>query len=127
MKSFVVYNSEGQILRYGECPDGDLALQAGEGQSVLEAVFEPNKKVQDGALVDDMPTESELNARALKLLRTQRSQFLAYSDWTQVPDSPLSSEQRSEWQMYRQQLRDLPNDYATITSLEQVNFPTAPS
>ena len=127
MKSFVVYNSEGQILRYGECPDGDLALQAGEGQSVLEAVFEPNKKVQDGALVDDMPTESELNARALKLLRTQRSQFLAYSDWTQVPDSPLSSEKRSEWQMYRQQLRDLPNDYATITSLEQVNFPTAPS
>ena len=127
MKSFVVYNSEGQILRYGECSDGDLALQAGEGQSVLEAVFEPNKKVQDGALVDDMPTESELNARALKLLRTQRSQFLAYSDWTQVPDSPLSSEKRSEWQMYRQQLRDLPNDYATITSLEQVNFPTAPS
>ena len=126
MKSFVVYNSDGQILRYGECPDGDLALQAGEGQSVLEAVFEPNKKVQDGALVDDMPTESELNARALKLLRTQRSQFLAYSDWTQVPDSPLSSEKRSEWQMYRQQLRDLPNDYSNITSLDQVTFPTAP-
>ena len=127
MKNFIVYNSDGQILRYGECADGDLALQAGEGQSVLEAVFEPNKKVQDGALVDDTPTQAELNAQALKLLRSQRAQFLAYSDWTQVPDSPLTADARTEWQLYRQKLRDLPNDYATITSLEQVNFPSAPS
>ena len=28
MKNFIVYNSDGQIIRYGECPDGDLALQA---------------------------------------------------------------------------------------------------
>ena len=126
MKNFIVYNSDGQIIRYGECPDGDLALQAGEGQSVLEAVFEPNKKVQDGALVDDTPTQAELNAQALKLLRSQRAQFLAYSDWTQVPDSPLTADARTEWQLYRQKLRDLPNDYATITSLEQVNFPVQP-
>ena len=127
MKNFIVYNSDGQILRYGECADGDLALQAGEGQSVLEAVFEPNKKVQDGALVDDTPTQSDKNAAALEELRVKRDSAPQWCDWTQAPDSPLSSEQRSEWQMFRQKLRDLPNDYATITSLEQVNFPSAPS
>lgn len=126
MKNFIVYNSDGQIIRYGECPDGDLALQAGEGQSVLEAVFEPNKKVQDGALVDDLPTQSELNAQALKLLRTQRAQFLAYSDWTQVHDSPLSADQKTEWQLYRQQLRDLPASNPNVTSIDDVTFPEAP-
>ena len=58
MKNFIVYNSDGQILKYGQCADGDIALQAGEGQSVLEAEFQPNKKVQDGVMVDDTPTQS---------------------------------------------------------------------
>lgn len=39
-------------------------------------------------------------------LRGQRNMFLAMSDWTQLPDVPLTTEQVDEWRVYRQQLRD---------------------
>jgi len=42
--------------------------------------------------------------------RRQRDQLLAASDWTQLPDSPLSSSERAAWAEYRQQLRDLDMD-----------------
>jgi hypothetical protein len=33
--------------------------------------------------------------------------LLAESDWTQLPDVPLSAEQKTAWATYRQQLRDI--------------------
>ncbi len=127
MKNFIVYNSDGKILKYGQCADGDIALQAGEGQSVLEAEFQPNKKVQDGVLVDDTPTQSELNAEALGSLRSQRFELLISSDWTQMPDSPLTDTKKNEWATYRQTLRDLPASNANVTSIDDVTFPDAPT
>tara|TARA_B100001059_G_scaffold234785_1_gene278240 strand:+ start:1507 stop:1896 length:390 start_codon:yes stop_codon:yes gene_type:complete len=129
MKNFIVYDSEGNILRTGSCQDGDVSLQAGSGEFVMEGTADDAIQmiVNDEVVSKPEPTNAEKNAAALEELRVKRDSALQWCDWTQVPDSPLSSEQRSEWQMYRQQLRDLPNDYATITSLEQVNFPTAPS
>ena len=41
-------------------------------------------------------------------LRKKRNNKLSNSDWTQFPDSPLSSSKKSEWATYRQALRDLP-------------------
>lgn len=45
--------------------------------------------------------------------RRRRDQLLAASDWTQLPDSPLSVDDRTEWALYRQALRDLDMDAAT--------------
>jgi hypothetical protein len=42
-------------------------------------------------------------------IKKQRNKMLVQSDWTQMPDSPLSPELRAEWATYRQALRDLPN------------------
>lgn len=39
-------------------------------------------------------------------LRGQRNMFLAMSDWTQLPDVPLTPTQVDAWRVYRQQLRD---------------------
>lgn len=127
MKSFVIYNSEGTIVSYGQCADQDLGLQAPPDFYALEAVFQPNKKVVDGALVDHTPTNEVLTDTAMMQLRIQRATLLNGTDWTQVSDSPLTAEQRSEWQMYRQRLRDLPSDYSHVTSLEDVVWPDPPS
>jgi hypothetical protein len=57
--------------------------------------------------------ESEL----LKIVRTQRNKLLTESDWTQLPDVPLTEEKKGEWRTYRQALRDLPanvNPYKPI-------------
>jgi hypothetical protein len=40
-------------------------------------------------------------------VRTQRNKLLADSDWTQLPDSPLSIIDKADWSTYRQQLRDV--------------------
>jgi hypothetical protein len=42
-------------------------------------------------------------------IRSQRNFLLEKSDWTQLPDSPLSEEKKEEWRLYRQGLRDITN------------------
>jgi hypothetical protein len=40
-------------------------------------------------------------------IRNQRNDILYKCDWTQIPGGPLSDEKKTEWAVYRQQLRDL--------------------
>lgn len=50
-----------------------------------------------------LTTEEELQA-----LRAERNRLLTASDYTQMPDAPLTDAQRETWRIYRQALRDLP-------------------
>jgi hypothetical protein len=40
-------------------------------------------------------------------IRQSRNVRLQASDWTQMPDAPLTQSQREQWQQYRQALRDI--------------------
>jgi hypothetical protein len=53
-------------------------------------------------------------------LRIQRDKLLTESDWTQVADAPVN---KQAWAGYRQQLRDLPENW---TPTETVEFPDIP-
>lgn len=44
--------------------------------------------------------------------RAARDALLRASDWTQLPDSPLTALQQSAWATYRHALRNLPADPA---------------
>ena len=60
-------------------------------------------------------------------VRNQRNQLLSQSDWTQMPDSPLSLELKAAWAVYRQELRDLPNNISNETKYwYDVIFPSRP-
>lgn len=86
-------------------------------------------KYENEALVS--LTEQEIAAQPLRqlslltIIREERNQKLRDSDWTQGTDSPLSSEDKSTWATYRQELRDLPNQQ----DFDPDNFtwPTEPS
>ena len=39
----------------------------------------------------------------------KRINLLYQSDWTQIPNNPLTSQQQQDWAAYRQALRDIPN------------------
>jgi hypothetical protein len=43
----------------------------------------------------------------IERIRNNRNIRLQLCDWTQMPDSPLSSQQRTAWAEYRQLLRDI--------------------
>jgi hypothetical protein len=60
-------------------------------------------------------------------VRRPRDIDLAMSDWTQLPDSPLTPEKKAEWQTYRQQLRNLTTIYANIKTPAEVIPPTKPN
>tara|TARA_R100000231_G_C5286416_1_gene153229 strand:- start:282 stop:485 length:204 start_codon:yes stop_codon:yes gene_type:complete len=60
-------------------------------------------------------------------LRKKRLIKLEASDWTQAADSPLSEEKKAEWRVYRQKLRDIPQDFPDATCLADITFPTKPT
>ena len=51
---------------------------------------------------------ASVDAQAGTSVRATRDQKLTASDWTQMADSPLASDKKTEWATYRQSLRDLP-------------------
>ena len=57
--------------------------------------------------------------------RETRNELLAASDWTQMPDSPLTDEAKTSWATYRTALRDLPT-HENWPSLEDADWPTKP-
>jgi hypothetical protein len=60
------------------------------------------------------------DAEQAKNVRTQRTEKLAASDWTQLTDAPINS---SVWASYRQQLRDVT---AQAGFPWEINWPVAP-
>jgi hypothetical protein len=50
--------------------------------------------------VQDQPAQESV-------IKAQRNQLLQQSDWTQIPNTPLTAEQQQAWADYRQQLRDI--------------------
>ena len=56
--------------------------------------------------------------------REKREALLVESDWTQLADSPLSSEARTAWAAYRQALRDI-SDQSGFP--QEISWPVAPS
>jgi hypothetical protein len=70
---------------------------------------------------------AEENRRLASLpiaIRNKRTALLKESDWTQYPDSPLNVEQKQEWAIYRQALRDITSQSGFPTD---VQFPDAPN
>ena len=55
--------------------------------------------------------------------RQERAKLLRGTDWTQLPDSPLTSGEREAWADYRQALRDLPAQ----PGFPDCDWPIAPS
>jgi hypothetical protein len=69
--------------------------------------------------------EESLNDYEDALIRI-RNRKLYETDWTQLPNSPLTQEQQELWAKYRQELRDLPKNIVNDPK-ELVNDENHPS
>ena len=86
-------------------------------------------KIVNGVAVEKTDAEKQLyndirNAETIDSLRNKRNSLLSQSDWTQMPDSPVTDSKKTEWATYRQQLRDLP---ANTSDPSSPNYPSPPS
>lgn len=82
------------------------------------------------------PTESEIQAKIaeleaaepLRLLRQQRNRLLTATDWRMVSDYPGSNQ--TEWQTFRQALRDITTQTPSLDEngqLTGITWPTPPT
>jgi hypothetical protein len=67
-------------------------------------------------------TETSFKQKFWENIRQKRDQLLTNSDWTQMPDANLTTEEKAEWTTYRQTLRDITN----TTNPLNVTFPNPP-
>ena len=62
--------------------------------------------------------------RAMADLRSKRDRLLSSCDWVMMSDSPITD--KTEWETYRQALRDITNGLTTVEDVNAVIFPTKP-
>ena len=123
MKNYIVYNADGKILKTGICPDNMIDAQAGDHYSMEGVADDATQKIAGGTVVDKIKSNSELNESALIDLRQHRDSLLSQTDWTQISDAPISDSEKERYKIYRQKLRDMPQEYCDIISINEVIFP----
>ena len=62
--------------------------------------------------------------RAMADLRQRRNSLIASCDWVMMSDSPIAD--KSNWETYRQALRDITENLTTVEQVQAVEFPTKP-
>lgn len=137
MKNFIVYTDLGKIIRTGSCQDQDFLLQAFGNEGVIEGVADPYTQYVVNKQVANLPPKPEgeyvfdysqsrwvLDTAALIAAAIfQRNALLAKSDWTQIPNGPLTPEEVNAWAVYRQALRDIPQQAGYPVT---IIWPTSP-
>ena len=75
--------------------------------------------------ISDADTETISKRREIKWseVRSGRDSLLSESDWTQFNDSPISGSTLTDWQTYRQSLRDITNQ----SDPYDITWPNIPS
>ena len=122
MIDYICYDDNGRIIKTGKCKKESMQLQ---GENVIEGVADDSIHIiVNGKVQEKQVDELELIAEAHNKLRMIRNALLAETDWTQVSDAPLTKVQKDKYKAYRKVLRDLTLKYDTITSIEEVIFPS---
>lgn len=131
--SYIVYNSNGEILRTGYCSPSDLSNAANTGEFVMEGAADARtQKIVDGNIVSktDVPIReaSEDLKDTQARLRVYRNELLVECDWTQLADvsASMTAEEKTAWTTYRQALRDFPASNSTVSDFSTLNWPVSP-
>lgn len=77
----------------------------------------PGKWKSNGTEWINEAPDMEANIRLTKL-RQDRNKLLETSDWTQLPDSPLEPSLQLAWKKWRQDVRNIPNNYKTYEEMK---------
>jgi hypothetical protein len=119
--NFTIYNiANGQITQSGVC--FDVSIQnVPDGCALLQIESDPINQYVDNEQLINIPARPSnqhefdysskswvINVKLLKeVIIAQRNSLLFKSDWTQLPNGPLTQQQQEQWATYRQALRDI--------------------
>ena len=103
-------------------PNPLITLMTDDDPNLLIATYDLN--TSNIILARDPNKVATFTAQQWTDLRKQRDLLLSASDWTQLSDSQLSANLKSQWATYRQQLRNVPQN--TIDP-SNPNWPISPT
>ena len=124
ISNFHVFDNQ-TLKQYGWYPYRFVETQKNENQYYdgSDFVIEETEVVEYQKVRNK--TEQEITEEIESMwrsIRDRRNVFLTESDWTQLPDSPLTNQKQTEWQIYRQSLRDI----TTQLNPFSIDWPTPP-
>ena len=118
--TYTIYSTiTGQILRIVNTIDIDI--QIGQNEAYLDGFFDDSLYyIQNQQPVEFPPKPDQYSnfdwtthqwvldpVAAGNAVVKKRDALLYKSDWTQIPNNPLTPEVQNQWAVYRQQLRDV--------------------
>lgn len=69
---------------------------------------------EDAKALGDAALAAEVEEKVWTELRRKRDTLLKDSDFSQLQDAPLTAQQVTDWQVYRQALRDFPENVVDV-------------
>jgi len=122
MKYYISFDQNGQAIQSGYCQDdlvqeqcsvAAVTLETESHINVADVYFDGEIKYKpqkpESYFTWDAVLKTWTDARTQesewKLVRQNRDRLLLESDWTQLPDVPLATQEA--WRGYRQELRDI--------------------
>lgn len=109
-RKFAVVDTDGRAVAFYDSETHGVRIP-GEAFEISEAIYREWLAGQ-ATLAWDAKEQGLVAAPhaarvSREMLRANRNRLLAASDWTQLPDSPLSQGQQLAWRNYRDALRNL--------------------
>lgn len=101
------YDTYGEV-EYNDGSPNEKIEELGIYQQAVIDYQNEIQRLEDEKIAQEAASEAAKDYWAE--LRIMRDKLLSNSDWTQIPDAPLTETQKTAWQTYRQQLRDLPEN-----------------
>lgn len=121
--------TEEEVRAKGFAPVKNSKRDYVNGDEIIEINPGEIIKNEDGSFTQ-LWIEEEIDAgeKRARWFEIDRGAKLLHTDWTQMPDSPLSDELKEEYRIYRQKLRDMPStiDFASLKSDEEIEWPLLP-
>ena len=71
-----------------------------------------------GAIDEGLTADPVYPPKTWDDVRVERNALLAACDWTQLPDAPLSENQKNDYGVYRQALRDITENFDNPDDVE---------
>lgn len=95
-----------------------IHLTVPQGANTYSQVVSANPSLELPAWSEiETEFETKKEKELLEPVRNVRNKLLAECDWTQVPDAPLTDLQKQSWATYRQELRDITDNFVDEKSL----------
>ena len=74
----------------------------------------------------DVSNQKQINRAIQGIVEQLNSTYLQDSDWTQLPDNTLTSEQRNAWMQFRTELRNITDGLTTVEQVNNIDYPDKP-